>query len=124
VSHDGVVPDDLDRHVGPFERLEGALSRHHPVDEIARRTFDLLLVDLPLAWRGFSRKGEGRSPQRHYDTMDIPALCRLGEKVASLKADGAVAASWVYGPRLGGHQKVRAPRRAPGTVRVRNRDIR
>jgi hypothetical protein len=33
VSHDGVVSDDLDRHVGPFERLEGALSRHHPVDE-------------------------------------------------------------------------------------------
>ena len=33
VSHDGIVPDDLDRHVRPFERLEGALSRHHPVDE-------------------------------------------------------------------------------------------
>jgi putative serine dehydratase-like protein len=33
VSHDGVVPDDLDREFGPFERLEGGLSRHHPVDE-------------------------------------------------------------------------------------------
>jgi hypothetical protein len=27
-------------------------------------------------------------------------------------------------PRTGGHQRVRAPRRTPGTVRVRNRDIR
>src|SRR3984893_4399331 len=33
VSHDGVVPDDLDREFGPFERLEGGLSRHRPVDE-------------------------------------------------------------------------------------------
>jgi hypothetical protein len=63
-------------------------------------TFDLLLLDLPLDWRGYSRKGEGRSPQRHYDTMDVPALCRLGEKVASLMAKNPAAASWVYGPRL------------------------
>ena len=33
VSHDGVVPDDLHGEFGPFERLEGGLSRHHPVDE-------------------------------------------------------------------------------------------
>ena len=63
-------------------------------------TFDLLLVDLPLAWHGFSAKGERRSPQRHYDTMDIPALCRLGQKVKPLVANDAVAAFWVYGPRL------------------------
>jgi N6-adenosine-specific RNA methylase IME4 len=63
-------------------------------------TFDLVLVDLPLAWRGFSPKGEGRSPQRHYDTMDIAALCRLGEKVAPLMAKNAAAAFWIYGPRL------------------------
>jgi len=62
--------------------------------------FDLLLVDLPLAWRGFSGKGEGRSPQRHYDTMDIPALCRLGKQVERLVAKNAIAAFWLYGPRL------------------------
>jgi len=37
-------------------------------------TFDLLLIDLPLAYQAYSKKGEGRSPQHHYDTMDIPAL--------------------------------------------------
>jgi hypothetical protein len=51
----------------------------------------LLLVDLLLAWGGFSAKGEGRSPQRHYDTMDIPALCRLGQNVKPLMAKDAVA---------------------------------
>ena len=59
-----------------------------------------VIRDLPLAWHGFSAKGEGRSPQRHYDTMDIPALCRLGQKVKPLVANDAVAAFWVYGPRL------------------------
>jgi N6-adenosine-specific RNA methylase IME4 len=62
--------------------------------------FDLLLVDLPLAWHGFSAKGEGRSPQHHYQTMDIPALCRLGAKFVPLMARHTVGAFWVYGPRL------------------------
>src|SRR5215469_9620694 len=34
MTHDGVVPDDLDRSFRPFERLEGSLSRHRPVDEL------------------------------------------------------------------------------------------
>jgi hypothetical protein len=63
-------------------------------------TFDLLLLDLPRDWRGYSPKGEGRSPQRHYDTMDVPALCRLGERIGPLMAKNAAAVSWVYGPRL------------------------
>jgi N6-adenosine-specific RNA methylase IME4 len=62
-------------------------------------TFDLLLVDLPLAWRAYSPKGEGRSPQRHYHTMDIPALCRLGKQFERLVAKNAIAAFWLYGPR-------------------------
>lgn len=33
MSHDGIVPDDLDREFRPFERLEGSLSGHRPVDE-------------------------------------------------------------------------------------------
>jgi N6-adenosine-specific RNA methylase IME4 len=60
-------------------------------------TFDLLLVDQPVAWFGWSQKGEGRSPQRHYPTMDIAAMCRLGAKVAPLMAKHSVAGFWVYG---------------------------
>lgn len=58
-----------------------------------------MLVDLPLAWHGYSTKGEGRSPQHHYDTVDIPALCRLGKRFAPFMAKNAIAAAWVYGPR-------------------------
>ena len=39
--------------------------------------FDLFVVDLPLSWRGYSPKGEGRSPQAHYATQDVPALIHL-----------------------------------------------
>jgi N6-adenosine-specific RNA methylase IME4 len=60
--------------------------------------FDLVLVDLPLGWEGYSVKGEGRSPQVHYRTMDVPALCRL--PVADVMAKDAAGAFWVYGPRL------------------------
>jgi N6-adenosine-specific RNA methylase IME4 len=61
-------------------------------------TFDLVLVDLPLAWHARSSKGEGRSPQHHYETTDVAALCRL--PVADLLAKDAAVCVWVYGPRL------------------------
>jgi hypothetical protein len=62
-------------------------------------TFDLMVVDMPLRWTGFSAKGEGRSPQRHYPTMDVGALCRL-LGTADLMAKDSAACFWVYGPRL------------------------
>lgn len=61
-------------------------------------TFDLVVVDLPLRWTGWSAKGEGRSPQRHYPTMDVAALSRL--PVPDLLAKHAAVCFWVYGPRL------------------------
>lgn len=38
--------------------------------------FELAVVDLPLRWTARSPKGERRSPQHHYPTMDVPALLR------------------------------------------------
>ena len=70
-----------------------------PLPNLPPESVDLLLVDLPLAWDAYSPKGEGRSPQHHYDTMDRPALCRLGERFEKLMAKHAAAAAWVYGPR-------------------------
>jgi N6-adenosine-specific RNA methylase IME4 len=70
-----------------------------PLPDLPPGSVELLLIDLPLAWHGFSPKGEGRSPQHHYPTMDIPALCRLAERFRPLIAKNAVAAAWVYGPR-------------------------
>jgi N6-adenosine-specific RNA methylase IME4 len=71
-----------------------------PLPDVPLGSIDLLLVDAPLAWHGRSAKGEGRSPQQHYPTADIPALCRLGERWAPLIAKNAIGAFWVYGPRL------------------------
>jgi hypothetical protein len=63
--------------------------------------FDLAVVDVPLRWTAWSRKGEGRSPQRYYPTMDPPALIRLLEPMfAKVLAPNAAVCWWVYGPRL------------------------
>ncbi len=63
--------------------------------------FDLFVVDLPLSWRGYSAKGEGRSPQAHYATQDIPALVHLLQQLFdAVAAKDSVVAWWVYGPRL------------------------
>jgi hypothetical protein len=63
--------------------------------------FDLILVDLPLSWKACSRNGEGRSPQQHYRTLDIPALIHLLKPMlAACAAKDSIAAWWVYGPRL------------------------
>lgn len=70
-----------------------------PLPDLPPGSVQLLLVDLPLAWRAYSDKGEGRSPQHHYDTMDIPALCRLAARFAPFIAKDAMACAWVYGPR-------------------------
>jgi N6-adenosine-specific RNA methylase IME4 len=62
--------------------------------------FDLIMVDLPLSWTGWSAKGEGRAPQRHYATMDIPALIGMRPMIEAVTACDAAFCCWVYGPRL------------------------
>lgn len=60
--------------------------------------FDLIVADPPLGYRTWSSKGQGRSPGQHYQTLDLPALCRL--PIGRLAAKDAGLAIWVYGPRL------------------------
>jgi N6-adenosine-specific RNA methylase IME4 len=63
--------------------------------------FDLVAVDLPLAWIGYSTRGEAKSPQAHYATLDVPALITLLRPMLdAVMAEDCVAAWWVYGPRL------------------------
>jgi N6-adenosine-specific RNA methylase IME4 len=62
--------------------------------------FDFAVVDLPLRWIGHSEKGEGRSPQSHYRTMDVPGLVRmLRPMLDAVMAPNCVVGWWVYGPR-------------------------
>jgi N6-adenosine-specific RNA methylase IME4 len=59
------------------------------------------MIDLPLRWVGYSRKGEGRSPQSKYATMEVAPLIRLlRPMIDSIAAKNCIAAFWVYGPRL------------------------
>src|SRR5215469_16767850 len=60
-------------------------------------TYDLVMVDFPLRWVGYSAKGEGRSPQRHYPTMDVRPLIRLLRPMFdALAAKNCVVCWWVY----------------------------
>ena len=63
-------------------------------------TYDLVMVDFPMRWTGFSAKGEGRSPQRHYPTMDVAALIALRPMIEQVTAQHCAFCIWVYGPRL------------------------
>jgi N6-adenosine-specific RNA methylase IME4 len=60
--------------------------------------FDLIHADPPLYFRGWSVKGEGRSPQRQYRCPPLSELIAL--PVAGIAAPDSVLAIWVYGPRL------------------------
>jgi N6-adenosine-specific RNA methylase IME4 len=63
--------------------------------------FDLITVDLPLRWVAYSPKGEARSPQHHYPTMEPASLVRLlRPMLAAVAAKNCVSGWWVYGPRL------------------------
>jgi N6-adenosine-specific RNA methylase IME4 len=59
--------------------------------------FDLVYADPGLFFQGWSKKGEGRSPQRHYRCEPVDAVCAL--PVASIMAPNSILAIWVYGPR-------------------------
>lgn len=39
--------------------------------------FKVILADMPWPWAAYSQKGMEKSPERHYDTMPINAICRL-----------------------------------------------
>jgi N6-adenosine-specific RNA methylase IME4 len=63
--------------------------------------FDLVAVDLPLAWIGYSARGEAKSPQAHYATLDVPALIYLlRPMLKEVMAKDCVAAWWLFDPRL------------------------
>jgi N6-adenosine-specific RNA methylase IME4 len=60
--------------------------------------FSLIYADPPYHFQTFSDNGQGKSPSRHYETMDIRAICRL--PVSTIVAEDCGLAIWVYGPLL------------------------
>jgi N6-adenosine-specific RNA methylase IME4 len=55
--------------------------------------FAAILVDPPLAFRAYSRKGENRSPQKHYRCMTIAALKAL--PIAEIAAPDCFVFVWI-----------------------------
>jgi hypothetical protein len=62
--------------------------------------FDLVTIDLPLSFIAYSPKGEGRSPQARYATLEPRTCIRLLRPLlAAVIAKNSISAWWVYGPR-------------------------
>jgi hypothetical protein len=62
--------------------------------------FDLVMVDLPLSFLAYSPKGEGRSPQARYATLEPRTCIRLLRPLLkAVMAKNSISAWWVYGPR-------------------------
>lgn len=70
---------------GPFK---GLLRKHYRVIE----------ADPAWLWKSYSKKGEGKSPNRHYDVMTIPEICALA--VDELAADDCALFLWSTWPTM------------------------
>ena len=69
---------------------------------LPRRYFGAILIDVPLHFKTWSPKGEGRSASRHYRVMSFEESLTL--PVGELAADDAWLFSWLpapFIPRIG-----------------------
>lgn len=60
--------------------------------------FDLIMADPPWAFRTYSAKGQGRSPERHYRTMTLDRIKAM--PVAALAAPDTILWLWATAPLL------------------------
>ena len=66
--------------------------------EAASMKFNILYVDPPWAYKVYSRKGQGRSAENHYHTMNIEDIYNLD--IASIAAEDSILFLWVTFPCL------------------------
>lgn len=60
--------------------------------------FNILYVDPPWAYKVYSKKGQGRSAENHYRTMNIEDI--YGLDIQSIAADDCILFLWVTFPCL------------------------
>lgn len=78
--------------------MSGLLPGMWPFGELVPGAYRAILADPPWQFRTYSRKGEGKSPQAHYDVMerlDIKAL-----PVGELAAPDCALVMWATAPLL------------------------
>lgn len=80
-------------------RQKRSRSLRASTPELPAGPFDLFYVDPPWRFESYSPAGQGKTPSRHYQTLDHAALCRV--PVAASAARDALLAMWVYDCRLG-----------------------
>lgn len=68
-------------------------SQASPFGGLKQSHYGVILVDAPLAFTTWSCKGEGRSPQHHYDCLTFEQLAAL--PVASIAAPDCFLLSWI-----------------------------
>lgn len=60
--------------------------------------FSLIMADPPWSYSMRSEKGYAKSPEAHYRTMNLDAICAL--PVESLAAESCILWLWALGPQL------------------------
>ena len=60
--------------------------------------FNILYVDPPGAFKVYSKKGQGRSAENHYRTMNVEDI--YGLDIQSIAADDCILFLWVTFPCL------------------------
>lgn len=79
--------------------FDGAAAvRAWPFGALEPMAYDFIMADPPWRFELRSEKGEEKSPQAHYATMDIDAICRL--PVADLAARDCLLWLWATAPML------------------------
>ena len=63
-----------------------------------KKKYKVIYADPPWTFKTFSDKGKGRSPEQHYDVLDLPAISRL--PINSISEDNSVLLMWVIDPLL------------------------
>lgn len=69
-----------------------------PFGDLRHFAYPVIYADPAWPFENYSAKGEGRNPNRHYDTMSIEQLKAL--PVGHLAADNAALFMWVTDPLL------------------------
>jgi len=60
--------------------------------------YGVILADPPWKFKAYSKKGEGKSPQRHYDCMETKDICSIPVEFAA--EDDCVLFIWATWPMI------------------------
>ncbi len=67
-----------------------------PFEALPDKTYDIIFADPPWKFKSNSKKKPGRNVMRHYDTLDVKAICTL--PVKSIAAKDSLLFLWTTAP--------------------------